>query len=316
MKTNDLKDKWNEFKGHNGYLQRLDPSHPMDFFIGISERGYEELALFTTVEPAQLSSSKALAVEKHVRKTDGKWATQISLLESDNQDLFARLCLDLVECSVKCVSEADGLSRVTKRYLAWQKLFAKLKDTLPVSVLKGLIGELDFLKYLINSGVSKDDAISAWQGPEGADRDFVLLGSWVENKAISTGKSQVKISSLNQLEIDTPGFLSIVLIDESSVTDSKAFSVKSYIDDFRELISDAPAASILFEQKLVSVGFVDKTAYENMFFLIGERSYYRVNDTFPKLVTDNVPIEIVAAEYNLSLPGLFPWKIEEVELWK
>ena len=71
MKTSDFRQKWDDFKNHNGYLQRLDPNHPLDFFIGISKSGYEELALVTDIEPAKLSSSKELIVEKKIRK-DGK----------------------------------------------------------------------------------------------------------------------------------------------------------------------------------------------------------------------------------------------------
>ena len=31
-----------DFKAQKGYMQRLDPSHPLDFFIGINEKGYDE----------------------------------------------------------------------------------------------------------------------------------------------------------------------------------------------------------------------------------------------------------------------------------
>ena len=314
MKTSDFRNKWNEFHGQNGYLQRLDPHHPMDFFIGVSKNGYDELVLVTTIEPARLSSSKALEVEKAVRK-DGKWATQIYSVISENQDIFARLCLDLVECSQKCSNEADGLSRVTRRYLAWQKLFAKLKETLPISVLKGLVGEIDFVKKLIDNGYSKDDALAGWMGPDGADRDFVIPNAWFENKAIATGKDKVTISSLNQLETNNKGFLTIVNVDESACTDPKAFSVQRFIDDFRTLISDAPSATSLFEQKLVSLGYIDKKAYENIYFTIGNRSYYEVNDSFPRLIPANVPTEIVHVQYDLSIVGIQAWKIEENQVW-
>ena len=314
MKTSDFRDKWNDFRGQNGYLQRLDPSHPMDFFIGVSEKGYDELVLVTLEEPARLTPSKELDVEKAIRK-DGRWATQIYSVNQENQDIFARLCLDLVECSQNCKSELDGLSSVTRRYLAWQKLFARLKETLPVSVLKGLIGEIDFARILISKGYSKDSVISAWVGPDGADRDFVLEHAWFENKAISTGKDKVTISSLNQLETDFPGYLTIVNVDESSSTDPHAFSVKSYIDEFRVLLSDAPDAARILEQKLVSVGYIDKTAYEQLYFVKGHRDYYTVDNTFPRLVTANVPSEIIAAQYDLSIAGIQSWKVVGDEIW-
>lgn len=314
MKTSDFLNKWNEFHGQNGYLQRLNPNHPMDFFIGVSTKGYDELALVTVIEPAQLTSSRALEVEKGMRK-DGKWATQIYSIEQENQEIFARLCLDLVECSQNCKSEAEGLSNVTRRYLAWQRLFAKLKETLPKSVLKGLIGEIDFAKMLIRKGISKDNVIAGWVGPNGADRDFIMQNAWFENKAIATGKDRIAISSLNQLETDINGFLTIVCIDESASTDPNAFNVKHYIDEFREELADAPKAASLFEEKLVSIGYVDKKVYEQIFFVKGERTFFKVDDTFPRLVTENVVPEIVSAQYDLSIAGIQPWKIGDDQIW-
>ena len=314
MKTSDFLDKWNDFHGQNGYLQRLDPNHPMDFFIGVSKKGYDELALVTVIEPARLTSSKALEVEKGIRK-DGKWATQIYSIEQENQEIFARFCLDLVECSQNCKNEAEGLSNVTKRYLAWQRLFSKFKETLPISVLKGLIGELDFAKEMIKKGISKDDVIAGWVGPDGADRDFIMPNAWFESKAISTGKDRVTISSLNQLDTDINGFLTIVCVDESASTDPKAFSVKQYIDEFRIELADAPEAVGLFEQKLLSVGYIDKKPYEDIFFVKGKRTYFRVNDSFPRLVTENVAHEIVSAQYDLSIAGIQPWKIGDDQIW-
>lgn len=314
MKTSDFLDKWNEFHGQNGYLQRLDPNHPMDFFIGVSNKGYDELALITVIEPARLTPSKALEVKKGIRK-DGKWATQIYSIEKENQEIFARLCLDLVECSQNCKSEAEGLSNVTRRYLAWQRLFAKFKETLPISVLKGLVGEIDFAKTLIRKGISKDDVIAGWVGPDGADRDFIMPSAWFENKAIATGKDRVTISSLNQLETDINGFLTIVCVDESASTDPKAFSVKNYIDEFRVELADAPEAVSLFEQKLISVGYIDKKSYEDIFFVKGERTFFKVNNTFPRLMTENVAPEIVSAQYDLSIAGIRPWKIGDDQIW-
>ena len=314
MKTTDFINKWDDFRTQKGYMQRLDPSHPLDFFIGINEKGYEELALITVKEPCQMKSSKALAVEKNKRK-DGKWATQIASVERKNQEIFARLCVDLVESSYIAKSEQDGISRVATRFLAWQRLFANMHETLSMSVLKGLIGELKFAQYLLDKGITKDEIVQAWQGPSGADRDYVLNNKWYEIKAISTGKDKVTISSLNQLEIEIPGCLVIIYIDESSKTDPKAVSVKAMVDKMRNILSDAPDASRIFEEKLVSLGYLDKQAYEDIMFRIGSSYYYRVEEDFPKLVTDKVPTEIVAVRYDLSLVGIEPWKVGEEYIW-
>lgn len=314
MKTTDFIDKWEDFRNQKGYLQRLDPTHPLDFFIGINDKGFDELVLFTDIEPYQMKSSKALEVEKNKRK-DGKWATQIASVEMENQSIFARLCVDLVENSRAVNSEQEGLSKVASRFLAWQKLFATVHDTLPISVLKGLYGELKFGRYLIEKGFSKDDVISAWQGPDGADRDYLLNERWFEIKAISTGKDKVTISSLNQLETDVPGFLVIIYIDESSSTDPNAISVAGIINYMRQFIADAPEASRLFEDKLVSLGYIDKPAYNDIYFRASSSNFYCVDDKFPRLVSASVSKEIVSVRYDLSLTGIDPWKVGESTIW-
>ncbi len=314
MKTVDFICKWDDFRNQNGYLQRLDPSHPLDFFIGISEKGYDELVLFTEIEPYQMRSSKALEVDKNKRK-DGKWATQIASVYKENQEIFARLCVDLVESSYNVTDEKEGFSRVASRFLAWQRLFATMHETLPMSVLKGLMGELKFIELLMDRGYSKDDVIKAWQGPDGADRDFVINNIWYEIKAISTGKDKVTISSLNQLETDIPGYLVVKNIDESSKMDATALSVKEMVSNVRKLIEDAPEASRIFEEKLVSLGYLDKPAYEEIYFVLGPSRYYKVSDDFPRLITEKVPTEIVGVRYDLSIAGIEAWKTEEDILW-
>ena len=314
MKTNEFISKWDELRKQKGYMQRIDPQHPLDFFVGINEKGYDQLALITFTEPAQLKSSKALEVEKNKRK-DGKWATQISSVEKSNQDIFARLCVDLVENSYISKSEQEGISRVTARFLAWQKLFSRMQDTLPKSVLKGLVGELIFAKYLIGKSISKDNVMNAWMGPNGADRDFVLDDQWYEIKAIATGKDRVTISSLNQLETNLKGHLVITYIDDSSKTDIHAFSVAGLVAEFRDVLNDAPEANRIFEEKLVSVGYLDKSAYEEIYFTVENTDYYYINDTFPRLVTETVPTEIVGVKYDLSIVGIESWKVGEDNLW-
>lgn len=313
MNTNDLKNKWVSFKTKKGLLQRLDPNHPMDFFIGINEKGNDELALFTTIEPAQMKSSEALEVEKNIRK-DGRWATQISSLDEKNEDIFSRLCLDLVEVSIDATSEQDGLNRVVRRFAAWQRLFANIKNDLPLNVIKGLVGELSFLKKLAeHEGWEK--AIVAWIGPEGADRDFVLEKTWYEIKAISTGKEKITISSLNQLESEDSGNLIVFHVDETSSTDTTAVSLVDLVDEIKELIKDMPFQLQEFENKLLKLGYMKKKSYEDIYFCLGETYYYSIKEDFPRLVTSNVPSEIVSAKYDISIAGIDKWKTKEASIW-
>ena len=315
MKADDFKVKWDQFRDQGDLVQRLDPNHPMDFFIGVSEKGYDELVLFTKAEPAQIKSSKALEITKKQRPTDQKWATRICSVERKNQDIFARLCLDLVETSSGVSSEHEGLERVTRRFLAWQRLFANLNTGLAKHVLKGLFGELVFAMETLSKRYSWDEILSAWQGPDGADRDYIFLDKWFEVKSISSGKETITISSLNQLDVIRPGYLVRINVDDSSSTDPEAVSVSEEIRRMRDTLGQYPNAAQLFEQKLVSLGFIDRPEYENIYFNHKAPVYYYVDHSFPKLTSANVDKAIVAAQYDISLSGIDTQRKEDSSIW-
>lgn len=315
MKTIDLTSKWEAFQADKGYVQRLDQTHPLDFFIGIDAEGHDELVLFSVPEPVKLQSSKELKVEKHPRRTDGKWATQISSLNADNREIFARLCVDLVDSSYDVKTEREGLERVTKRFLAWQKLFAAMKTTLSNSVIKGMIGELLFARDKVEPLLGWEKTLDAWQGPEGADRDYLINDTWCEVKAISTGKNNVTISSLNQLEVENDGYLSVYYVDASSSTDAAAFSVSGFVNSFKEMLKEYPVALQKFEQKMISIGYINKSQYDDIYFKCNGVAYYKVTKDFPRLVTSSVPEGIIGASYDIDLTCISKWKVDDGQLW-
>lgn len=315
MKPNELTDKWNEFRNQFGYVQRVDPNHPMDFFVGISDKGYDELVLFTVSEPALIKSSKALEITKKQRPKDNKWATQICLVDRKNIDIFAKLCVDLVESSQKVRSEKEGLECVSRRFLAWQRLFESLHLGLAKNVLKGLFGELAFAVESLSGHYSWDDIIASWLGPDGADRDYVFSDKWFEIKSVSTGKDKVSISSLNQLETDDWGYLVKYDVDDASSLDPNAMSVAKMICSVRTILAQFPSAAQAFEQKLVSIGYIDRQEYEEIYFTHKDPMFYLVDDSFPRIVTSSVPSEIVSVKYDLSLVGIEPWRKAESYIW-
>ena len=157
--------------------------------------------------------------------------------------------------------------------------------------------------------------MTAWQGPDGADRDYVFFDKWFEIKSVATGKDKVSISSLNQLETEEIGYLVKFDVDESSATDPRAISVTDTISSIRNLICVFPNAAQLFEQKLVSFGYIDRSEYDSVFFVHKTPVYYCVDSLFPRLVPSAVPAEIVAAKYDLSLVGIDPWRKDDVTIW-
>lgn len=314
MLSSELKNRWEDLRNQQGLLQRVDSTHPLDFFVGISTNGNYQLVLITKIEPAQIRSSKVLEIEKNIRK-DGRWATQIALLDDNNKDIFAKLCMDLIDSSAESKDEAEGLTSVTKRFLAWQKLFETMHETLPVSAIKGLIGELVFAAETLSNVFSWDEIMDAWQGPDGADRDYVFMDKWFEVKSIATGKSAVQISSLDQLDTKLPGYITLFNVDESSSTDPLAIPVSAIVNRTRNLLACQPSAAQKYERKLISVGYMDKKQYDNMYFSYSNPTFYEVNSDFPKVTRDMVHHGIIDAKYKIDLAAIEEYKKEESAIW-
>lgn len=315
MKKTDLMKKWEILNNSRTNVQRVDPSHPLDFFIGITLDGKEEIVLYSNEEPQMPKSSAEIKVEKN-KRNDGRWALVLTSLFTENNDLFSQLCVDLIENSRSCSDEKEGLATVIKRFIAWQKLFQSKNDCLSKEVLKGMVGELLFAEKAVKNGYSWNDILNSWEGPDGADRDFGMKDFWVESKAISFSKDKLSISSLNQLDVSTEGYLVVQRIENARKDTPNAFSVSDFINGIRIQLELYPVSLTLFESKLVSLGYIDKQEYRDIFFTLGSADVFKVDDAFPRLTPANVDRAIVGAEYSISLAGIEKWKVEEESIWK
>ena len=62
----------------------------------------------------------------------------------------------------------------------------------------------------------------------------------------------------------------------------------------------------------MNLGYIDKSAYDGLYFSLNGMEYYNVDDKFPRLITESVPTEIVGVRYDLSLVGIAPWKVGDI----
>ena len=82
--------------------------------------------------------------------------------------------------------------------------------------IKGLIGEILFLKDFLLSQYGEVSSVNAWIGPEMADQDSVFSDVWYEVKATTSGANSIKVSSIEQLDVALDGELIIVFLDKTS----------------------------------------------------------------------------------------------------
>jgi hypothetical protein len=311
MKIEDLRNRWQNIKVNRGLFQRLDPTHPLDFFIGIDENNFKEIILLTEYEPSKMKSSKSIQVEKGIRD-DKKWAIQIKLIKEEHEDVFIRLCWDLIDSSKKITDKLKGVESVVSRFAKWQKLMEFGSDCLTDEVIKGIIGEMLYIKHVLLDKYDLDTIVNSWLGPNGSDRDFVFKETWTEVKAIGSGKLTVCISSLEQLNIMEEGILAIAIVDPTSEADVNGFNFSSVVNKFRLLLKANPSALYSFEEKLINIGYYDRKEYEEKYYTFSGFKFYKVDNTFPKLTNENVRNEIVKVKYEIAISAIGKWQSEGI----
>ncbi|KAF5051236.1 hypothetical protein DSECCO2_421210 [anaerobic digester metagenome] len=308
-----LINKWDSSRNEEDVLIRVDAEHLLDFFIGKDDEGNRVLALISDYEPSKISSSKSLTVLKNNRAIDGRWAIKIKLVNSEFRDVFLHLCVDLIEACSIAENELQGVEIFVSRFTKWQKMMESGFEEMSMSAIKGLIGELLFINEILFDRIDMGTAITSWLGPEGSDRDFVFSDTWAEIKTIGVGKESVKISSLDQLDISQIGYLGVICLENTSSSDKYGFSFNGIIDMISKKLETLPSIRFLFKEKLIKLGYRYRENYNNMYFLYKGINYYQVDESFPKLIPENVRVEIIKATYSLSLTAIKDWKVEDID---
>lgn len=305
-----LLDKWNGIAHHSSGYVRIDANHPLEWSIGYESINQKSLLLITEHKPIDLHSSKSIHVSCAQRAVDSKWAITFRLIRSEQEDVYIRLCCDIIEFSRTQNDIAEGLEFVLNRYIQWTKLMELQKSgLLSEAERKGLVGEITYLQQMITSGIDPLNAVTSWIGPEGADQDFVDEHGWHEVKAPGIGAKTVSISSLEQLDAFPPGELVLYFIDKTAPNEANAFTLLSKVISLRETVRHSAVALELVNKKLLQYGYIDVSDYAKQWYRLSGIRRYRIDERFPKLVKGNVPSQIAAASYQISIQAIEDWKI-------
>ncbi|WP_246537329.1 PD-(D/E)XK motif protein [Paenibacillus cookii] len=311
MLTNDiLLEKWNSIAQYNKSYARIDGTHPLDWHIGYEDINQKSLLIVCSYEPEFLQSSKSILSSVGCR-SDGKWTMTFRLVRQENEEVFIRLCCDLIESSRYQSDSIQGIRFIANRYLQWSKLMEQQSSgLLGEAERKGLLGELIHLQNCILNGVPMHEAVESWMGPEGADQDFIFSDTWHEVKATGIGSTFVSISSLEQLKAPCSGELIIYFIDKTAPNSSNSYTLLSKAEEIRGVLKSNQATLDLFNDKLLRKGFIDSLEYKEYWYRLGGNQGYRVDDSFPKLINSNVPPQIVSANYSISIQAIQNWRTQ------
>lgn len=292
-------------------FQRIDETHPLDFYLGKNASG-EWLLLLITGEKVLFSKENS-AINVFCRKrNDGRWALMFRLMKPELGKLFSLVCEDLVESSRSNPDPAHPASFVLIRFGRWQRLLERGDSgLLDDAALRGLVGELLFLETVAIPARGGRQAVSGWCGPTGADRDFSFPDHEFEIKTVCEGADRVLISSAEQLDMTTKPLDLWVVVLENAVPGAlpESFTILDLIGRIRPALAPDPTTLDLFESRLMDAGFMMREEYGERAFLLRSIRMFSVQEGFPGIRRSALPAGIGKVKWELFIQAILPFEV-------
>ena len=224
----------------------------------------------------------------------------LTLSSKEDKDIFYTLCMDLLKSTYNIDSETLAIKSILKRLEKWQYFLKSSRKIIDKKQLKGLIGELYFIKKYLLKTYNAKEVLEFWKAPLQSVQDFELNSMTVEVKTKSSVNS-ITISSYEQLfsELNTL-FLFVVTLTEATKNIPESFNIYDMINDISALIGlDDLLLIDKFNNLLMQYGFIELSEYEELYFIISSDEFYTVTDDFPKI--SEIPDGIEKLTYKINL---------------
>jgi len=243
---------------------------------------------------------------------NGKTRLLLALNEQSNWEIFHALCSDIVEATRKADAGVMAFTIILRRLNRWHDFLKKIKSTiLSEEQIKGLIGELLFIKNHLVSVFGYVDAVNFWVGPEDSPQDFNINDTAIEVKCqAGTTQPYVKISSVEQLTPQLPNmFLYVVTLGKTTLDNQDAINLPSLIRQIRrELELSSPQQAERFSDLIYGLGYVDSEKYLNSNYIFTEDVMFEVVGDFPRIDAQNIHEGISNLRYNINLSDCSPYE--------
>jgi hypothetical protein len=291
--------------------RRIDHTHPFDMFWAKDQLGHFlfifEFSEHQNTMRQSLLPDLAGIKAYYLPATANATVNRLVLLlnEQQNWELFYSLCNDLVGATRQAPSSQVALEIILRRLARWHEfLKANRSRLLGEEKIKGLIGELVFLRNYLIPKFGAGSAVNFWQGPEGTPQDFCIGQSTIEVKCQSGGtRPSIQISSEFQLCGRLPEvYLFVVALSKVSIEHAGAITLPGLIADIRRELAAVPYDQIeRFADLLYGIGYVDSEAYLNYSYLVTSTMMYRVLPGFPRVCPEDLPPGVSSISYNINL---------------
>ena len=304
MKTYDeLISRWDACRG--GQLL-VDHQHPIkNMFLNINEKGNRELLIPVKKPIKKFQSTEAIGITNY--KGGDSYYFAIELLSDNLIKEYACLCFELIQSSRECTTQEEAVNVLFDTFRKWYSLMADVHlGILPLHEIRGLMGEVKYMIDELSSGRHEQELINAWTTHKDASRDFVYDETWNEIKTVQSSADYVSISSVEQLDHDMDGFLTVYRLDQVRKESEKTYTLNSIIHELQSKLS--MSAEAVLNRKLLAKGYTYNEHYEEYLFAFNGKDRYLVDSSFPRISKSDLAPAIKSAKYELYLSGIEEWR--------
>ena len=239
------------------------------------------------------------------------------------REIFAIFCADILDHWIPHANAQVGYAALARQLEAWKRFFLlRSHSGLTREEHLGLYGELVFIESGLAAGISGQSLLDSWQGPLGANQDFLFGPVAVEVKA-TTGMeaNRVRISNIRQL--DSTGLENLFLARHAfdfrqgsgRTLSELAVSLKAVLSAV--VLPDLAAGDSLDGRILLAAGYVDglPSEYGDWGFTLRRFDAFRVANGFPRLVESDLPAGVSEVAYTVDLSAAAHLHLDEPDLW-
>ena len=259
----------------------------------------------STPDTASTCPMKGIRVD--VIKSEGiRPKLVLELKDKQNWAIFKLLCQELIREGEQVNSLKNLASVVLGTIERFRNFYQKSKSKITEEKVKGLLGELIFLKNIAAPEIGWINALNGWRGPLGAPQDFSLNNTVVEVKTKdSDSKNIISITSADQLTTCSKrGYLHVIHICKASQEElDLSFSLLELTDEVRKELLHNGASISTFDTLLGHIFQEDEIKLlKARFIVISSESFiFTDQPSFPKITTDRLIPGTLNVTYNVDL---------------
>lgn len=300
-------------------VRLVDEQHPLNLFWGVDSKSRYSFAYDAPIAalPQKRSLPSLSGMEIYVAHQATRGKLVLILQNNSDWEIFHALCSDLVRATASVKGETSASAIILRRLQRWQELLRKNRpQILTAEEIKGLMGELLFLREPLAAVFGYDDAITAWRGPENGPQDFAIHDTAIEIKCQSGGsKPVVRVSSAEQLCPQLPiGYLVVYTLARQSAEDPDALTLNTLVAGIRTALTEVSVASReRFEDLLYMAGFILREEYDEFRFSVVAVKCYLLTEGFPLILSSTLAPGVESVSYSIRLANCT--KFQSKPLW-